>query len=85
VDRGIYDLQPWISAMTHLPPVLEIPAFFKALGFEPLTNSEEDIKTRYRNLSKTVHPDMGGNAEDFNNLTKASEQCLQYLTSMRKQ
>lgn len=84
VERGIYDLQTWVSGMKYLPPVLEIPAFFKSLGFEQIPSSEEEVKTRYRNLAKTVHPDMGGNAEDFNNLTRASEQCLQYLIAMHK-
>lgn len=84
VERGIYDLQTWVAGMKYLPPVLEMPVFFKVLGFEQIPSSEEEIKTRYRNLSKTVHPDMGGSAEDFNNLTKASEQCLQYLKSIKK-
>lgn len=84
VERGIYDLQTWVSGMKYLPPVLQIPTFFKALGFEQIPSSEEEIKVRYRNLSKTVHPDLGGNAEDFNKLVKASEQCLQYLNVMRK-
>lgn len=84
VERGIYDLQTWVSGMKYLPPVIEVPVFFKALGFEQLPSSEEEIKTRYRNLSKTVHPDMGGSAEDFDKLTKASEQCLQYIKSMQK-
>lgn len=84
VERGIYDLQTWVSGMKYLPPVLEIPAFFKMLGFEQMPSSEEEIKVRYRNLAKSVHPDMGGSAEDFNKLTKASEQCLQYLKSTKK-
>jgi hypothetical protein len=84
VERGIYDLQTWVSGMKYLPPVVEVPAFFKTLGFEQIPSAEEDIKARYRGLSKTLHPDMGGNAEDFDKLTKASEQCLQYLNSMRK-
>lgn len=84
IERGIYDLQTWVSGMKYLPPVIEIPNFFKTLGFEQIPSSEEDVKTRYRNLSKTVHPDMGGNGEDFDKLTKASEQCLQYMKSLRK-
>lgn len=78
-ERGIYG----VAGMKYLPPVIEIPNFFKALGFEQLPSSEEEVKTRYRNLSKTVHPDMGGSAEDFNKLTTAAERCLKYLNSMR--
>ena len=84
IERGIYDLQTWVSGMKYLPPVSEVPSFFKTLGFEQIPFSEEDVKTRYRNLSKTVHPDMGGREEDFDKLTKASEQCLQYMKSLHK-
>lgn len=84
VERGIYDLQTWVIGMKYLPPAIEVPMFFKILGFEQIPSSEEEVKARYRNLSKTVHPDMGGNAEDFDKLTKASEQCLQYLKAIRK-
>lgn len=83
VERGIYDLQTWVAGMKYLPPVIEIPAFFRTLGFEQIPSSEEEVKTRYRNLSKTVHPDMGGDPEDFSKLTTAAEQCLKYLNSMR--
>lgn len=83
VERGIYDLQTWVSGMKFLPPVIEVPAFFKTLGFEQIPSSAEDIKARYRELSKTLHPDMGGNAEDFGKLTEASVQCLQYINSIQ--
>ena len=33
VERGIYDLQTWVSGMKYLPPAIEIPSFFKTLGF----------------------------------------------------
>lgn len=84
VERGIYDLQTWVSGMKYLPPAFELPAFFKVLGFEQLPSSEEEVKARYRNLAKTLHPDVGGNAKDFDNLMVASEQCLQYLKTRKK-
>lgn len=84
VERGIYDLQTWVSGMKYLPPVIEIPSFFKLLGFESIPTSEEDIKTRYRTLAKQLHPDGGGESEDFIKLTKASEEALKYLKSTGK-
>lgn len=84
VERGIYDLRTWISGIKYLPPSIELPSFFKTLGFKQIPNSEEEIRTRYKNLAKSVHPDMGGSAENFNKFSQASEQCLKYLKSMKK-
>lgn len=83
VERGIYDLQTWVSGMKYLPPVLELPSFLKTLGFTELPESEEDIKTRYRTLAKQLHPDGGGDSEDFIKLTAASEESIKYLKSIK--
>jgi hypothetical protein len=82
VERGIYDLQTWVSGMKYLPPVIEVPSFFKLLGFETIPASEEDIKTRYRTLAKQLHPDGGGESDDFINLTKAAEEAVKYLKAI---
>jgi hypothetical protein len=84
VERGIYDLQTWVSGMKYLPPVIEVPSFFKLLGFETIPASEEDIKTRYRTLAKQLHPDGGGDSDDFINLTKAAEEAIKYLKAAGK-
>lgn len=84
VERGIYDLQTWVSGMKYLPPLIEIPNFFKTLGFEQLPSSEEEIKVRYKNLAKQLHPDMGGNAEDFMKIQKASEDAIKYLNTIKE-
>jgi hypothetical protein len=84
VERGIYDLQTWVSGMKYLPPVIEVPSFLKLLGFEQIPSSEEEIKTRYKNLAKQLHPDVGGNAEDFMKIQKASENSMKYLKSTGK-
>lgn len=83
INRGIYDLQTWVAGMKHLPPVVEVPSFFKILGFEQLPSSEEEIKTRYKNLAKQLHPDGGGKNEDFMELKKASEESIRYLKTAR--
>lgn len=84
VERGIYDLQTWVSGIKYLPPVIEVPSFFKLLGFDTIPVSEEDIRTRYRTLAKQLHPDGGGGSEDFINLTKASEEAIKYIKSTSK-
>ncbi|KND52058.1 MAG: Chaperone protein DnaJ [Parcubacteria bacterium C7867-001] len=48
---------------------------YELLGFGPevvgASLSPEELKDAYRKLSKTHHPDLGGNAEAFKNLTEA--------------
>jgi hypothetical protein len=79
VERGIYDLGTWIEGMKFLPPVVEVPTFFKFLGFDRIPSDSADVKDRYRTLAKQMHPDTGGNVEDFKKLQTASEQALKYL------
>jgi len=84
VERGIYDLQTWISGMKFLPPVIEVPSFLKSLGFDRIPDSTEDVKARYRSLAKQLHPDAGGNTEDFIKLERACEDSIRYLQTMGK-
>lgn len=79
VERGIYELQTWISGMKFLPPPIEVPSFIRFLGFEEIPASVEDVKERYRQLCKQMHPDAGGTAEDFWMLQDAMERALKYL------
>ncbi len=82
VERGIYDLQTWVSGMKYLPPVVEVPTFFKQLGFDRIPESSEDVKIRFRALAKQTHPDSGGNSDDFNVIKKASEDALKYMATI---
>ncbi len=79
VERGIYELSTWVAGMKYLPPPVEIPSFFRFLGYEQIPSGPEDVKERYRQLAKTMHPDAGGNDEDFVRLTQASEKAMQYF------
>lgn len=83
VERGIYDLQTWVEGMKFLPPSVEIPSFFQFMGFTTIPASREDVRERYRQLAKTMHPDGGGSADDFKQLQIASEQGLKYFDSLK--
>lgn len=83
VERGIYDLSTWVSGMKYLPPPVEVPSFFKYLGFTEVPAAKEDVDARYRTLSKQMHPDAGGKAEDFHKLKEAAEQAKKYLESVK--
>jgi hypothetical protein len=78
-ERGIYDLQVWLEGMKFLPPVVEVPSFFKFMSFDRIPADRSEVKDRYRTLAKQMHPDTGGNQKDFENLQKASEQAMKYL------
>lgn len=65
--------------MKFLPPPVEIPSFIKYLGFEQIPAGPEDVKERFRQMAKTMHPDVGGTKEDFIKLKDASEKAMKYF------
>lgn len=79
VERGIYELTTWIAGMKFLPPPVEIPSFFRFMGFVEVPAGPEDVKERYRVLAKQLHPDAGGTEEDFVRLKDAAEQAVRYF------
>lgn len=79
VERGIYELSTWVAGMKYLPPPVEVPSFFRFMGYETIPAGPEDVKERYRQLAKTMHPDAGGSEEDFMKLTSAAEKAAKYF------
>jgi curved DNA-binding protein CbpA len=65
--------------MRYLPPPIEVPSFFKCLGFEQIPSGPEDVKDRYRALAKQMHPDAGGEEDDFLKLKGAAEKSMDYF------
>ena len=78
-ERGIYELQTWIVGLKALPPKQETPECFAILQFDMLPASEKEIIDRYRQLSKSCHPDGGGSSEMFQRITEARDEALQYI------
>jgi hypothetical protein len=79
VERGIYELQTWVAGMRYLPPPVDVPSFFKFLGFTEIPAGAADVDARYRNLAKTMHPDTGGDEADFLKLKDAAERGKVYF------
>lgn len=79
VERGIYELQTWVAGMKYLPPPIEVPSFFKFMGFDQIPSGPEEVVARYKTLAKQFHPDMGGNEEDFKKLVEATEKAKAYF------
>jgi DnaJ-domain-containing protein 1 len=55
-------------------------AAFSRLGLNP-TKETEAIKTAYRTAAKNYHPDTGGDAQLFAQITEDKNQCLAYANS----
>lgn len=77
-ERGIYELQTWICGLKALPAASTLPECFAVLHFTTLP-TEEEIKERYRQLSKIWHPDSGGSAEVFKQITDAKNEALAFV------
>ncbi len=77
-ERGIYELQTWVAGLKALPKPKDIPDCFKKLGFDDIPKIEE-LKTRYRQVVKTAHPDAGGTEEYFLVVKNAYTQAEQIL------
>jgi hypothetical protein len=78
-ERGIYRITTWLAGMRYLPPPVEVPQCFIALGFQDIPDGEEDVDARYKTLVKVAHPDQGGKKEEFLRIKTAAEQAKQYF------
>ena len=65
------------QAMPVLPywALMQRPACLRALGLE-LPVTEEDVLAAYREQAKTMHPDRGGDLQEFLRLQKHFEQAM---------
>jgi hypothetical protein len=79
VERGIYDLSVWAAGLKMLPPAVDLPDCFRYLGFKQMPKTVDEVKERYRELAKIMHPDTGGSEEEFEKLQKAKEEAIAYL------
>jgi hypothetical protein len=73
VERGIYDLQTWVTGIKCLPS--EKPFFYKVLNL-PDNFTMEELEKRYKELIKKCHPDVGGSEEEFILVRRAYEYAL---------
>jgi len=84
VERGIYDLSTWVAGMKFLPAPQQVPECFRVLGFDRIPGDVEDVRARYKLMARSAHPDAGGSAEEFQQLTAAAEEATRYLTDRRE-
>lgn len=78
-ELGIYTLQAILEGLPALPAPL--PECFRILGFSEVPLTEDEIRTQYKVMAKTAHPDAGGSAEAFSVLQAALNKALAYVTT----
>lgn len=78
-ERGIYELQTWISGLKSLPPAPSLDSCFVALGFSQKPENIDDVKSAYKRLAKVVHPDCGGSEDSFRVLSENYEKCIEAM------
>lgn len=70
VAQAVYNTPYWALRIR--------PVCLKTLGLE-LPCTEDDVLTAYRNLAKEMHPDRGGDLDQFLRLQRHFEQALQLV------
>ena len=58
---------------------LELPSCFQVLGFDEIPENKDQLKARYRQLARVVHPDSGGNVKKFIRVRRAYEESIKYI------
>lgn len=73
---GVSDLlKRAFTGFKAIPETTTAQAWYNVLGVKENASADE-IKSAYRNLSKVLHPDAGGNPDSFHELTNAYQQGL---------
>ena len=60
------------------------PKCYKTLGFTEKPKDISEIKSKYRDMAKRLHPDLGGSEEFFVELTKAYKESLAFWEKEHK-
>jgi hypothetical protein len=55
------------------------PSCWDVLGLEPHSQTEHSVNSAYRSKLREAHPDTGGNADAFRQLTEAREMALELV------
>ena len=67
-----------VASVTPYWALRERPSCLKALGLQ-LPCDEQEVIAAYRELAKSMHPDRGGDLQQFLRLQKHFEQALQLV------
>lgn len=83
VERGIYDLSTWVAGMKYLPAAKNIPVCFQILQFDEIPSGPNEVERRFKQLAKTIHPDMGGSEDQFIILQNARKAAIEHFIAVK--
>lgn len=75
------DIFPLGIILQALPAPVDLPPWCAGLGFNEMPESADEVKARYRQLVKAVHPDSNpaGSKQAFEAITAFYRQAMQYF------
>lgn len=79
VEQGIFSLDMLLEGKLALPEGKPLEPCFAALGFASRPASAEDVSKRYRDMSKVLHPDKGGDPDAFMLLKDNYRKCKELM------
>ena len=79
-SRGLFDFAEIVSGLPSLPEgAAGLEPCFLNMGFTRRPESAEEVRSRYRQLAKVMHPDAGGDADAFQLLRENYKKCLELM------
>lgn len=76
-ERGVFDFGKLIEGHKALE-FIEVPEFFKFMGFQTIPRNAMEVESRYRELARSsMNPEV--NPEDFMKLQRARSLAIQYF------
>lgn len=79
VEQGIFTLDMLLAGVPALPAAPALEPCFRAMGFTVRPTDAEEVRTQYKHLAKTFHPDTGGSTETFAALVEDYRACMALL------
>lgn len=79
-SRGLFDFAEIVSGLPSLPEgTAGLEPCFISLGFSRRPESADEVRSRYRQLAKVMHPDAGGDAGAFQLLSENYWKCMELM------
>lgn len=79
-SRGLFDFAEIVSGLPSLPEgTAGLELCFASLGFSRRPADAAEVKSRYKQMAKVMHPDAGGDADAFQVLRENYRKCLELV------
>lgn len=79
-SRGLFDFAEIVSGLPSLPEsAAALEPCFASLGFSRRPADAAEVRSRYKQMAKVMHPDAGGDADAFQALRENYRKCLDLM------